>query len=244
MTRALTTSRPPVVNLAAAVRAYVATRGGTVSFAMRDSTTGRTVVVGQHRVIAASAIKLSILEALLDRAQADQRELTEDEKSLAAEMIENSNNDAATALWSELGAEQGMVRFWAKLRMTHTLPGPPYYWGLTTTTASDQLKVLGALAGKDPDLAPAEQQEADELLDQVEADQRWGVSGGVPASVTVRLKDGWLPRPHGWVVNSIGHVRGQGHDYLIAVLTSGSRTEAHGIDTIEHLSRLTWQHES
>lgn len=234
--------QPPLAGLATAARAYLATRDENVSFAVRDLTSGHTVAIGRARVFAASAVKLSILEALLDRAQEQQRDLTEAESSLAADMIENSDNDAATALWGDVGAEEGMARFWGKLKLTQTKPGTSYDWGLTTTTARDQLKVVAALVGPDPALDPAERAEADELLDNVESDQRWGVSAGVPKGVTVRLKNGWLPRDDGWVVNSVGYVAGDGRRYLIAVLTSGSATEAHGIDTIEHLSRLTWRH--
>ena len=81
------------------------------------------------------------------------------------------------------------------------------------------------------------------LLKNVTADQRWGVSGGVPAGVTVALKNGWLPLDAAgtdWQINSVGWVSGHGRDYLIAVLTTGNPSEQYGIDTINGLSALVW----
>jgi hypothetical protein len=39
--------------------------------------------------------------------------------------------------------------------------------------------------------------------------------------------------PTRWQVNSIGLILGKGRDYVLAVLTDGSPTEAYGISTIE-----------
>ncbi len=62
---------------------------------------------------------------------------------------------------------------------------------------------------------------------------RWG-AGLAP---TVALKNGWLPLAgHGWQVNSIGWVHGNGRDYVLAVLTVGNTDEQYGIDTIEGIA--------
>ena len=61
---------------------------------------------------------------------------------------------------------------------------------------------------------------ARKLMSSVDPSQDWGVSAGPGKGVSVELKNGWLPRGrHGWAVHSVGHVSGQGRDYLIAVLT-------------------------
>ncbi len=59
-------------------------------------------------------------------------------------------------------------------------------------------------------------------MEHITPDQDWGVSGGVPHNVTVALKNGWLPTGEygSWEINSIGWVRGDRRDYLIAVLTA------------------------
>jgi hypothetical protein len=53
------------------------------------------------------------------------------------------------------------------------------------------------------------------LLENVIPDQRWGICAGVPARVTVALKNGWLPPPGqggDGQVNSVGWVSGGGRD--------------------------------
>jgi hypothetical protein len=41
-----------------------------------------------------------------------------------------------------------------------------------------------------------------------------------------------------WVINSIGRVRGNGHDFVIAVFTEHNPSEGYGITTAEHMVRL------
>jgi hypothetical protein len=116
---------------------------------------------------------------------------------------------------------------------------------LTQTTALDQLKVVNEVAYPGKLLTAASANQADSLMDHVEADQQWGVSGGVPAGVTVQLKNGWLAGADvggtsGWNINSIGHVHGDGADYTIAVLTNDNKTMQDGINTIQALSTAAW----
>ena len=116
-------------------------------------------------------------------------------------------------------------------------------WGLTTTVPYDQITLLKQLIEPGPLLTAADRQYALSLLENVTPDQAWGVSGGVPAGVTVALKNGWLPLNDDntdWQINSEGWVSGDGRDYLISVLTTGNPTEQYGIDTINGLSSLIW----
>ena len=92
-------------------------------------------------------------------------------------------------------------------------------WGLTTTVPYDQITLLKQLIEPGPLLTSGERQYALSLLENVTPDQAWGVSGGVPAGVTVALKNGWLPLNDDntdWQVNSEGWVSGDGRDYLIS----------------------------
>jgi len=71
----------------------------------------------------------------------------------------------------------------------------------------------------------------------VTSSQDWGASAGVPADVTVALKNGWLQQPStGWSVESMAWIDGHGRDYAIAVLTDGNESETDGISTIEGVS--------
>ena len=96
-----------------------------------------------------------------------------------------------------------------------------------------------------PKLTDAERHFALSLMGNVTPSQRWGVSGGVPAQVTVALKNGWLPLNQAgtdWQINSVGWVSGRGRDYLIAVLSTGNPDEQYGIDTIDQLAAIVWRH--
>ena len=80
-------------------------------------------------------------------------------------------------------------------------------------------------------------------MSQVEADQQWGVSGGVPSTARIALKNGWVPLTSNtdWEVNSIGRIAGDGRRYLLAVLTAHDSSEAYGIATIEGISAIVWK---
>jgi beta-lactamase class A len=218
--------------------------------AVYDIGTGRTWDLGQGAPQAeASVVKLDILETLLAEQGAG---LPAADQSLAEQMIEDSDNDAATSLWNAAGGPARIGAFNAKAGLTHTVPslcvvcqGFPWPgWGLTTTTADDQIALLKQLVTPGSVLTRAERDYALSLMKDVTPSQRWGVTGGVPASVTVALKNGWLPlkgTDSDWQVNSVGWIHGGGRDYLLAVLSTGNPGEQYGIDTIDQLAAMVWQ---
>jgi len=232
---------------ATAVR-YLATRAGTVLAAVYDVATGQTWRLGQGQPQhEASVVKLDVLETLLARPGA----LSASDRSLARRMIEDSDNDAATSLWYEVGGASGIRSFNAAASLATTTPsscvtcpGFPWPgWGLTTTVPADQLVLLKKLLMPGGLLTGADRAYALSLMENVAPAQRWGVSGGVPAGVTVALKNGWLPLDSAgsdWQINSVGWISGQGRNYLMAVLTTGNPSEQYGIDTIDHLAATVW----
>ena len=239
----------------AAAAAYLAGRAGTVRAAVYDLRTGRTWQLGQGQPQAeASIVKLDVLETLLsERGQGDGTGLSASERTLAEQMIEDSDNDAATSLWYAVGGAAGIRSFNARAGLTHTAPSscvvcPGFAWpgwGLTTTTPEDQIALLRQLVTPSSRLTRAARDYALSLMRDVTPSQRWGVSGGVPAQVTVALKNGWLPlRGAGsdWQINSVGWVSGGGRNYLMAVLTTGNPSEQYGIGTIDQLASMVWQH--
>ena len=232
---------------------YAAGRAGTTLAAVYDIKTGQSWRLGDGRAQAeASVVKLDILETLLARQGGTG--LSADDQSMSRLMIEDSDNDAATSLWNEAGAATGIGAFNDKAGLTRTTPsqcvtcaGFPWPgWGLTTSVPYDQLTLLKQLVtpGSHPLLSPAQRSYVLSLMENVTPDQRWGISGGVPAGVTVALKNGWLPLNDAntdWQVNSVGWVSGAGRDYLIAVFSTGNPTEQYGIDTITVLSSDIWK---
>ncbi|MGF7235095.1 MAG: serine hydrolase [Frankia sp.] len=234
---------PAFAGLAGRLRQYVASRPGEVSVAIYDAVTGRTVMVNDPTTSGwemASTVKLSIAVALLARAGAG-AQLSAGQHRLALQMISVSDNAAASQLWSSLGGAPAMGRFFARLGMTSTVPDPANQWGLTLTTAADQLAVLRAAAYPNPVLGGAGRIALDELLHTVIPGQRWGVPNGVPPGVAVEVKNGWLPYGGGWIIDSLGHVHGAGQDYVMAVYTRRNPSMQAGIDTVTGLSRLVWK---
>lgn len=77
------------------------------------------------------------------------------------------------------------------------------------------------------------------LMAQVISSQRWGVPAGAPRTVTVQVKNGWLPRAtHGWRINSIGGFTGHGARYSIVVLTEDNPSMAYGVRTVETIAQV------
>ncbi len=196
-------------------------------------------------------VKLNVLETLLAERNSNRAALSTSDRSLTQQMIEDSDNDAATSLWYEVGGAARIRSFNTAAGLTDTSPSscvncpdfPWPGWGLTTTTAADQLILLRKLIQSSSLLTSAERSYALSLMENVTPSQRWGVSGGVPQQVTVALKNGWLPLNGAgtdWQINSVGWISGQGRDYLMAALTTGNPTEQYGIDTIDQLAGIVW----
>jgi beta-lactamase class A len=184
---------------------------------------------------AASAIKVTILSALLRKVHGPRR-LTRAQRNLAYLMITQSNNNAATALWNDVGMTD-MQAFLNRAGMRHTILSDA--WGLTQITAQDELTLLRVLTTSNKVLSKASRQYAMRLMAEVIQSERWGVSAGAPSNVTVHIKNGWLPYPKAidWHINSIGAFTGKHISYQIVVLTgpatAAGQGESYGIQTVQ-----------
>jgi hypothetical protein len=218
--------------------------GAKVSVAVQElaPASGESAVYGEAAFDTASIVKVDILAALLLQAQDARRRLTASEKACAARMIENSDNDSATALWRAIGRADGLDAANRRFGLTGTSGGSGDLWGLTQTTATDQLALLRQVFREEPESEPgskpvlsaASRSYVQGLMKRVEADQQWGVSAA-SAGGSWALKNGWLPRSTTglWVVNSIGRVTVDGAEYLVAVLSRGTESQREGIALVE-----------
>jgi len=213
-------------------------RVSTVAVAVDDPGLGLVCWLNRFRSFdSASVVKVTILAALLRKAEDQHRPLTATETARARSMITRSDNEAASALWAEVGRSY-LQHFLNVAGMRHTSLGPGSYWGLTQITANDQVVLLRLLLNGNAVLNPAFRSYALRLLAEVIPAQRWGVPAGAPASLTVHVKNGWLPRAtHGWRINSIGCFTGHGGGYSIVVLTQDNPTMAYGIAAVEAIAR-------
>ncbi|MEU1479496.1 serine hydrolase [Streptomyces sp. NPDC005760] len=228
----------PVVDLderlADAMRPVRVTGEQKVSVAVLDLKSGAGAVHGDGAFDTASIVKVDILAVLLLRHQEAGTRLSAREKAYATTMIENSDNTAASALWDVIGRASGLDAANRKLGLTGTEGGDGALWGLTQTTAADQLTLLQQVFGDDSKLSEASRSYLRGLMERIEADQRWGVSEAADGSGWA-LKNGWLPRSTTglWDINSVGRVTVAGHAYLVAVLSNGNSTQAQGISLVE-----------
>ncbi|MFE2299838.1 serine hydrolase [Streptomyces sp. NPDC059445] len=224
--------------LAKALESVTVAAGAKTSVAVLDVGSGESAAYGDTAFDTASIVKVNILAALLLQAQEADRHLTAREKTYATAMIENSDNASATALWAAIGRADGLDAANKRFGLTDTQGGDGELWGLTQTTASDQLTLLRQVFGDDSELSAASRSYLQGLMGEIETDQRWGVSAAGDGSRWA-LKNGWLARSTTglWDINSIGRISSDGHDYLVATLSNGNSTQAKGISLVEAVSK-------
>lgn len=237
-----TSSREPALaaRMSQDIAAALKGRDGTVSVAVHDPRRGLRCRLGDTRLYdSASIAKVLIMQAVLGRAEELGRAPTRLEAQRMKAMITRSENSAATDLWQGLSRAR-LNRVLREAGAQDTVLGHDRYWGLTRTTARDQLALLAAVSRRT---------EALTLMGQVVSGQAWGVTAGAPRTVKVHLKNGWLPRAtHEWRVHSIGIVRGTGAtagttagtttgsaavDYRLALLSHDNPTMRYGVRTLE-----------
>jgi hypothetical protein len=195
---------------------------------------------GSTHFDSASIVKAIIMAALLRWHQQTGTPLSSWEKSEATLMITQSDNDAATDLWDELGMDN-LQDFLNLAGMGETRLGQDGEWGLTQVTAHDEMLLLKLLTAPNPVLDASSRSYQLGLMAQVTNWEAWGVTAGTPSGVAWHVKNGWLPDATGWHINSIGTFSGHGEDYMIAVLsdnTDMNDDEQYGINTIEDVARL------
>ncbi|MFC6169752.1 serine hydrolase [Loigolactobacillus jiayinensis] len=223
----------------------LATTNSQAQIAVYSKATGQVVatsnVASGKTFNTASIVKVAVAAEMMKQRQEGKLTLTSSDEAYAQAMIENSDNDATTYLLANrLGGYDATKALFKGLNMTQTTADAEA-WGTTTTTATDQIKLLNAIYyGTDGYLNTKSRTYIMDLMNAVESDQDWGVSAG---ATTYQLKNGWLNDDDGsWMVNSIGHVdeaSTTGADYTIAVLTAENSDEDTGINLIESLASAT-----
>ena len=143
-------------------------------------------------------------------------------------MITRSDNAATTKLWRAAGRNPAVARAARAAGMKHTtrIPTRLTSWDGWRTTAQDQVRLLTSIS---PGRGAGDRWTRS-LMAKVIPSQRWGV-GSVPGATGV--KNGWLPVEGGWIVNTDGCVKKNGRTLCVSVLSTGSRSFAQGIRTVE-----------
>jgi hypothetical protein len=229
--------------LDAALKKYAATVP-EFSVAVLDKKTGeRYSYRGSETYETASVVKVQVLACLLLKAQDNHRDLTSTELALAKRMIQASDNDATTSLFTRLGRAPAVTSSNKRLGLTSTKVSDS--WGLTRTTVNDQVKLLGKLVDKNGPLDEDSRELAYPLLSTVNDDQDWGVPAAAEAGEHTTVKNGWLPRStegNRWIINTVGRVSDDDTDVSIAVLSHNHASMSGGIGVVEKAAKLTRQY--
>jgi Beta-lactamase enzyme family len=230
--------RPLAARMSRGITAALRGRSSVVAVAAADTRTGVSCRLHQDwHFHSASIVKVIILGALLHELMIEHRDLTARQVTLTTEMITESSNSAATALWDEVGMRR-LQHFLDLAKMTHTGLGQDGFWGLTRVTAHDEMILLNLLKTKNSVLDKPSRLYALSLMARVIPAQRWGVPAGAPTDVGVHVKNGWLPDPELWVINSIGIFTSHRRYYRIVVLTRDNPTMTYGVDTVQGVAEV------
>jgi beta-lactamase class A len=234
--------------LGPSVTNFLSQRAGTVTAALYDTNTGLTWTLNPSQVqVTASIIKVDIMATAFEEAEQAGQPVPPAEQSLMYPMIEVSDNNAATALWNDVGGPSVITAYNRNLGLTATTPSTrpitPQVsgWAYSTTSAADQLKVVSAFAFHNAVLTDQARAFGLYLMEHVDPYQVWGIPAGAPSDATVAIKTGNYPlSPTDDQVNSIGYISGGGQHYVFAILTTGNPNEGYGISTINSVASLMY----
>jgi beta-lactamase class A len=231
-----------VKNLNAALKAVK----GDFAVAVLDRKTGqRYVYRGAVKYDTASIVKVQILACMLLKAQDAGRAPTTAEMKLARPMIRLSDNNATTSLYQRIGGKSAVTRCNKRLGLTQTVVNSR--WGLTRTTAADQVVLLSELVDTRGPLSASSRKTAFTLMNTVNKAQDWGVPVIARTGEIFTVKNGWDTRTADgglWAVNTIGRITSKNGavDVSVAVLTRRNRNMSAGVALVEKVAKLTRKH--
>ncbi|WP_239138279.1 serine hydrolase [Actinoplanes regularis] len=230
--------------LTAALKKLTAT-SPEFSVAVQDKKTGETYAYrGDEQYDTASIVKAQILACMLLKDQDADREPSASEMNLAKPMIQLSDNNATTALFTKIGGTAAVTKCNKRFGLTDT--NVVTSWGLTKTTARDQIKLLAELVDTKGPLDADSRKAAFKLMNTVNAQQDWGVPAIAKTGETFTVKNGWDTRSADgglWAVNTIGRViDGEDVDVSVAVLSHNNKSQESGIVLVEKVAKLTRQY--
>ena len=192
----------------------------------------------------ASVHKIEILAGVLLEAQNDGRDLSTWERERIVPMITESANAAASELRNSIGGINRMRQLDDLFGLHDSTAVDP--WGLTLTTAKDQVQLLRqTLVNAGQLFTPSSVDVFWDTMGKVTASQQWGISAGVPSQWTFALKNGFYSAAgRGWRINSSGIVVDAPGEiaYLVTILSEGWPSMSPGIEAVEHVGRHVSSH--
>lgn len=176
----------------------------------------------------ASVIKATILGTLLRR----QEDISAEEAPVVEKMIVKSDDPSALELWHKLdcgvpGGKCAQVeKFLKDAGMFNTALHSTQAYGMTMTTAKDQIRLLRLFLDDGTFFSESRRQYAQGLLER--ANPRYGITHLQPPGTQAQVKPGYAPLHDEdgrfWNVNIIGHVYGgaQRYNYLMTMFSDNN----------------------
>lgn len=228
--------------LAQDLEAYLEQQGHDTGAAVYDLSQGLYYTYNADTpFVMASSAKVPIMLTFFTMVEQQHREPNGGEVNLLTAMIEHSDNDAAQALFDEIGGAGPMNAFMRGAGIDG-FAADPDAWGYSTITPLAMVRLLTLLHDGKVLQSVQHRQLALNLMEHVEPDQQVGVGDTAPANATVALKDGWVPGPDDlWAMNSSGIVTVGSETYIIAVYTQHKNSLDAGQDIVRHVCRAVAQ---
>jgi beta-lactamase class A len=192
----------------------------------------------------ASVAKIYIIVAFLHSVEQKQHRLTQEELSLMGDMIELSDNDAASTLWRRSGGRDTLNLFLAEKGLPDVTVPRDGSWGDIQASARDiALFLLQLYQGRL--LSPPNTTRVLRYMKDVIDSQAWGVGAGrnqAPPGTNVYLKNGWYPTDDGWIVNSAGILDGKSGSHIVVILTDSQPSLEEGRQYVSRALELLQNH--
>jgi beta-lactamase family protein len=220
----------PSADAIAAASHYLDGRAGRTSFAVVDSA-GRVSGLRLHEHFeTASVVKVMMLAAYLQMLADQDRGLSSSDTALLYPMIHISDNNAASAVFSIVGAG-ALARIAREAGMSDYAPGVGW-WAYTQTSAIDQARLFFMLDRLIPQRFYGY---ARYLMKSIEPSQSWGIPPVARPRWEVFFKTGALPERG--LFNEVGRLERGPWTFTIAVFTDGDPSMGYGEQTIEGVAQ-------
>jgi hypothetical protein len=206
---------------------------GDVAFAVIDDSIGLRGYDPDVQFSSASVSKALLLAAELRRLRREGLPLDAGVKELLEPMITYSDNDAADAVYAQVG-DEGLDEVAERAGMEN-FDATPGFWGGDQVTAADLARFFFHLEGNLPGPHRAY---AKGLLANITPVERWGIPRAVGHGWSVWFKGGWRPAGEEDTSGAVTHqaallVHRGGERLALAVLTNETPGDATGYAAIE-----------
>jgi zinc D-Ala-D-Ala dipeptidase len=230
MSRHALPARFPALRRVRAVQRWLRARGGSNSWALRDSWGRMHGYAPQRAYVSASLVKAMLLVAYLRGI--GNRAPDAGERASLGPMITVSSNDAADTIYYGVG-DAALYRLARLAGMkSFSVAG---YWGNARFSAEDQARFFNRI---DRLVPRASRPYARGLLSSIASYQRWGFSRySRPAGFKTFFKGGWRGTGAGQLVHEAALFERGDTRISMAVLTDGNPSHEYGTETLRGVAQ-------